>query len=1357
MTACFLQQIKSHLPDSSLPWVIASLREESLIWDSLQEPDFQQRLFSQTVEQPKAWSPANLALLAINLPVPAEGLAADQLNADLSFPLDVGIRRRAARAYESMVAGSPVPTDTDVEGARALVGLAAAGLVALALRERRRLIGNWQGLRGEVTLLEQWKASLACLFGMIPDPLDMLQALLLPGGPAGYHRLVVHILLSQPLAPDVLKENIKSLLTRLSLVDKVNLLTQLSLRRLDLAGCLANELLPVSTNPQPALPVHDSLLGYSDHLKHILLHVEANRLAGQSDQVSTYLNAAWEASFRLQAELAARVGDGVHSQGDFTGALTNRQQAFQLAPGNPYYQADLALALFEAGQTEQAIESLAKDSGEDETETPHPSILFASIIVAMQTTDREGARQAALQLLQYLEAGDARLIELLEEPKEERGMFLVQLFMELDMIAEAVKACQRLLVIMPDHLGLLVLLGKAYMHAGDPQEAVSTLLLASAFDPSQPGLRRQLANAYEDTGDWNAALVERTSIVKVLSAGLPTPTDLHALANCALHAGQPGQAVEACQQALEQDADDGKAHFLLGEALSALGDRESAQNHLTKATQLAPQLAGSWLGLSRLQKDAGFTDRALETLRAGAQSAPDSPEIYLALGDAYQEDWEGLGHPSPTQALSMYQQAANWLVKESSYYRSASSLSTQIALRLGQTLHQLGRLEEARQVLEQAYQEMPAYPGLAYAYAQNLLVLKEFHTAVPVLEQVLSDHPDNPAPYLDYARALLSISEKPGQAVQALQTVLEKTPDHAEAQALLAEALAASADFPAALQAFQKALETDLVADAVWSSRLSLGLGQVSLALHHPEIAIAALQEAGQADPLNPRIAATLAEAYLAAGLFEDALQSARSALSLASEDLDTLVWFGGKAVELIQRDQDPESGLGETTRAQVRQEAINAYQRALQLAPGRADVLVSLGAVLWQAGDENAALEAFHQVVAAENPSVADLHQAAQSLLKLGDAPAAVACLEKALHIDPDLAFDASTPDSLAFTLVSAYQKSGNPQAALSVLEQALAFSGQATFLFPLKADLLLELNRPAEALATLQDGLKMETSSERLLDFRYQAALLKRFNGDMDGALAEAEQILVATQNTLLDPWRLSAQCLAADLYRAILQPAKSCAYLETLPAQPQTAEFRPEQDGDTSETEKDAKYTQSLFDYLCLRAELALDSGEDRVAASILDGASGSLDGGADSGRQARLLSIRSRLAGRQGDADLGITQFQQALAALGIKDSDGQMTSPQVSLGWLTYLYRTLIPTLLSLSEAALEIHHWDTALHLLQSIAGLAEREALPYLQLARGLTLRAETQYFYQSLEAITHSPGEASLTDGAWKAFESA
>ena len=841
-TSPLVEYLRSSLPGSSLAFVVSALRQDPVLWESLQDPDLWHHISAQSRPDPEDWSPASLGLLALQLEGAGE-LQPSILRADLQFPLELGLRRRAAKTFENLSTGQgSLMQGCGEMDCHAPAVLAQSVLLALALRERRRLTGSWSRLGEELIkatsarplspsasvdgavnlsadpFYATWRTPLACLYGLVPDAFDMLRSLLTPGIPASHHAVVVHIMLSNPLPPEKAHNQLRALLSALPLAEGILLLDQLYLKRPEMASPLAEELLSLrydpGLSPQPALPAQANYPAYIDHLDHLLLQARINQLAVKPDQALPFLNAAVEASNRLQAELASLIAQNAAQRGDVSAALPALKQAVQLAPDNPIYQANLALAQLADTPVEQpaADQLQAAPTREALAIHPHPTLLMTEARIAALKGDQEKARRSAQAFLDQMNetptVADATsaayylisrhgLVDQTSLP----GKDFTRLLLDLDLPTGAATCATLVLKVQPDDPELLALLARAQAATGNLVDAAGSLELALCLSPRRPDLHRQLAGYYERLEDWKAALEQYSSLLDGETEGVPTVDDLHKLAACALQVGEAQAAVQACQRALAMNAEDGLAHSHIGRALVTLSDLTGAEEHLTLATQYAPALVEPWLGLAHLQKDAGRAQQALETLRAGSQAAVENPELYLELGEAYLADWEGRGHPAPTQALAMFQHAYSLATGPADApERPYTGSLIPIALRLGQTLHQLGHANEARLVLEPAYQADPAYPELSYTYAQVMLALGEPETALPALKLVIDSGAGNLPTYLDYARALISIQEQPEEAVRSLRKVLELDPSHAEAMALLAEGLAACGEYNAALE-----------------------------------------------------------------------------------------------------------------------------------------------------------------------------------------------------------------------------------------------------------------------------------------------------------------------------------------------------------------------------------------------------------------------------------------------------------------------------------------------------------------------------------------------------------------------------
>ena len=1370
--------VKLHnaLPESIYPWVIAALRQDSAVWEKLQVPAFHQHVLSLELSVWTALSPANLALLAIagetpNLKTGIDSLLVNKLRGEIQYPVHPALRKRAATEYETASSSKNGKTAAQSPKETVYSPLARAGLLALALRERRRMVGTWDGLREELNghaqraglqVFTTWRTPLSCLYGMIPDAPQMLLSMLSPGATPEQFQLVAHVLLSNPVSPEKMNEEVQGLLDKLNLPEAIPLLQQLSLQRpvmvTDLASRMQSNSKTAAGKALPAQPsLHNPPLEQLTALSHMLLLSEAQRLSKNAGASLKTLEQAWQSIQYLEAGLAAELAFTSSANGGKDQAVEFWQKAVTLVPDSPLYRAKLALAFLEAGHVEQARAWLPdEDYLRDKGGQDHPEFLVAALAsarLAIQAGDADAARKAALGAIEFLLSHDkaspfgAVLLNTIRE--------MALLLLELGLPVEAAHIIEEVTHQCPNDPDLLAFLGQAQYAAGQALKAAESLQIAVALAPQNQDLRRQYAHLLEAAGEWHTALNEWTTIIEggasQLLNAFPAPEDLCAYAKCALRAGEPESAANACHKVLAMQSDDDSpdnfalAYLLLGQAHEQLGDSLAAQEQFVKATQLLPHRPKAWLALAEAQASAGQTQLALETLRAGGQAAPDAPEIYLALGNAYLLDWENHGHPSPTQALDMFHKAADLITNDGGYKRHPEYAS-EVSLRLGQTLYDLGHLEESRKVLEMAYQANPSFPGLAYIYARSLLDLKDQRAAIPVLAHVIQLQDDNLSAHLDYATALLSVREKPTQAIASLRRVQELSPGHIHAQALLAEALAENNELNDALHAYQIVLETDLVEDPAWCSRISLGLGRTALALQQPDIAIAALQEASLADPNNPQIPCTLAEAYYAAGLLEDALQTARVGLGMALEDLDILIWFAEKAIQWIGSSDGVKDGFSPDTVSselinQVRTEALNTLTRALQLAPQRTDLLIRVGRIQLLIEDTSAALESFQKVLLAQVASIDDLHQAAEYLLALGNPHSAVECLERAVTqsgYTKGEVFGVDRYACLAHTLIKAYQQAGNAKAALSTLDQAISHYPTDVSLHNAKANILLELGRPQEALASLEEALQGQPDGLNAPDLHKQAASILRSTGDLPGALAHVERIIQAADLSPINPHQLWARVLAAEIARALLQPEKARSYLNIPPILDK--EFK-------NFSLQDQKDYRGFF---LSEAELALDREDEKAADKSLSLVKDSVKfNNLTYHEKARFLAIESRLKALQGHHHAAMQAYREAL-------SNGDLCRQNPATG------ESCISTENNLDyhalvDASLQLCQWESAIKLLEEATHKSPLEPLPQINLARALVLQAENRRLHIELDVVNHAPLLETTEAAACQRFEQA
>jgi hypothetical protein len=230
-----IAQLKLLLPETAWPWVFPALRQDSTIWEML-SGEFGIFILDRRSTQIREYSPASLALLALGYTNGMDGEDAEILPASL--------------------AEEPPPfADTS---------LARAGRLALELHSRRPQVGSWRGLSPDLAAASP--TTLACLFGLLPDGIEMLRVVAMNGArgsaPAPGMRLALHALLSNPLPPEAQRENLAALAGVLPAAQQADFLQQVYALRPDLRSATrpktwiaspASSILPRCTGWQSSL------------------------------------------------------------------------------------------------------------------------------------------------------------------------------------------------------------------------------------------------------------------------------------------------------------------------------------------------------------------------------------------------------------------------------------------------------------------------------------------------------------------------------------------------------------------------------------------------------------------------------------------------------------------------------------------------------------------------------------------------------------------------------------------------------------------------------------------------------------------------------------------------------------------------------------------------------------------------------------------------------------------------------------------------------------------------------------------------------------------------------------------------
>ncbi|MBN2548478.1 MAG: tetratricopeptide repeat protein [Anaerolineales bacterium] len=1371
-----LIQLKKRLPKEAWSWAFMALRQDDVVWNSLSEAAFSRRALETLGANPARWSPASLALLALGEQIRLEELCATPIR-----PLAQPLRSRAIRAYEAWL-------KTTEDG----ISLAQAGLLALSLRERRRLKGSWEGIAAELRSTEPGarkgaarraaQTIVACLYGMAPDSFDLLRAICTTS--LAQPRLALHALFSTPMPPEQQVEQLHKLLAELPNPQRQVLLRDLASLRPWLAAQLTQDYLQNTPVDEALTELNAEPEKQGELIASLLQQAELRQIASQPEQEAALLDQSVQAAQRLQgyalarlaqatwqASLAAGNGDQAEKR---AASLATWRQAVDLAPDSPDHPARLARALMEVGRQDEAHRLLENWLDGDRL-LAHPALALVTAMLADQQGDLEAMQTAAGAALKLVENGQSL--------DQDGYVLLAQLLLQAELAEGAVQAACLGLERYPLNRDLLELRAQAGYALGEHDQTLGDAYLVMAIEQSaktqdgleamsvigrgdffrkpwqlgaRRGLRRLLVESLEAAGEWHEALDERLMMMDEIDD--PSSEDWHDLARCALKAGKPDQAMSACRKALQLNANDDQAHRVLGEAALQTGDLTSALEHLHQAVRLSPQQADLWLTLAGAHRKAGQVTQVLDVLRAASLAVPDNAQVHLALGEAY------LDQKALTQALPSLQKAA-----------SLEPDNARIGLVYGQTMSQLGHLNQAKDILKGAYKsgcgggieiirngdeedELEYDVEVAYAYAKVLLALGEYREAVDILEEIVHLQPENPEPPIDLARALIKI----GGSAATIETAIaflkkaillcidlkHQDPSktayasqlQVEALTLLAEAYAALGDYPASAETYQEAMQAQEASKVVEQSRLALGYSRVALQLGQHKEAITALKNALEADPRNLALQRAMSEAYLADGSVQQAMQAARKVLDLKPYDLDTLTWFA----EMGLRQQNlsgEEAGI-------ARAEVIRTLQEATQLAPYRGDLLFNLARLLLEDGDGPAALAALRKLAGAEDEehpvSTDDLYQAAKASRGLGDGMLAISLLRRAVEglasapapeaglVEARSAAQpisgAALPVNLYYELALAYQQAGMLQAALEAVERALELDPNRLALHLYKADLLDELQMPEQTLESLRQALRLDPVSTAL---HYRAALLLNQLGNLSGALEHAGQAAL-TVNDLDEPELAHAvRMMAASLAYSMLRSQEAWVYLK-------------------EELSSGGPACQHE-DHACVRVSLALDSHQPEMAADDVAWIS------AASPDQPHSLALQARLAAAQGDQAGGFEFFKSALRAwMAQAARQAEKTAAEAAAAKAPAKISSTLG-LRMLCQAAQELGQWEDAITLARRLVDRQAQEPLAHMLLAQALIRRAEVQRLNLDLDVRQHAPGAQALSDEALQAVEQA
>jgi tetratricopeptide (TPR) repeat protein len=449
-----------------------------------------------------------------------------------------------------------------------------------------------------------------------------------------------------------------------------------------------------------------------------------------------------------------------------------------------------------------------------------PALGLLVVMIAGYLTWRQVRPPPSVTTVDDLDRYDSELVTMIERhvaaarqaPRDARARATLGLVYEANNLWSAARSCYRNATLLdsqepmwPHHAAI------AWLKMGDPDGARSWLQRYTKLFPSFAPMLYRYGVMLLDAGEIEPAQV---IFQRVIALAPDSPSGYVALGDATLQADDPTAASHILKRALELDANDKMARYLLGRAYRALGKMEEAQRELT---------------LGR-----GGTRRFISDSWSAYV-----PEFDVSVGG------------KQNRAASLLEQgkaaAAEEILKQ---ILSADPENADALTNLGTVYLHLDRLEEARGVLERAAQLDTDRFEIYINLAACLRRMEQPTAALGHADRAVSLAPD--VAQTNHARGLALMQL--GSNEQALESLIKATSldvQNARIRQDLANAYVRLGQHLEALEQFQVLAR---MLPTRWEPQL--GLARMNLRLGRMDDAIAAVTAGLEMAPREPQLLA---------------------------------------------------------------------------------------------------------------------------------------------------------------------------------------------------------------------------------------------------------------------------------------------------------------------------------------------------------------------------------------------------------------------------------------------------------------------------------------------------------------------
>jgi len=365
-------------------------------------------------------------------------------------------------------------------------------------------------------------------------------------------------------------------------------------------------------------------------------------------------------------------------------------------------------------------------------------------------------------------------------------------------------------------------------------------------------------------GQYDAAIAEW---VKALAMQADDGRAHYGLGQTLLHAGRVDEAIVHFRESLRVQPDYAEAHNGLGAALGRQGHASESKEQFHMALDDNPNYAEAHnnLGLALLAEHR--LPEAVLLFKSAIEDNPDLAEAHNNLGFAYAAE----GHVD--EALVEYRKAIELDAKYATAYNN-----------MGLALAMKSNLDEAVANFAKAVELDPANAGAEGNLGHALMATGDVEGAIPHFRKALELGPETAEYHTDLGIALAK-KHRLGEAIPHFERALVLSPDAADAHYYLGKALVIGGHGAEGLAHWKQALSKDpdnlqVLNDTAWvlatSQDDALRNGNAALPLAEHAVQ---LTSAGE-----PAILGTLAAVYAETGRFDKAIELEQRAAELATQ-----------------------------------------------------------------------------------------------------------------------------------------------------------------------------------------------------------------------------------------------------------------------------------------------------------------------------------------------------------------------------------------------------------------------------------------------------------------------------------------